>query len=121
MDADPVDLYVFVGADHDVLDPANHPGLNQVAAGGVHLNGHIRGLDFKALVIDDVLRMQVRFKTEGLVVVHAELGQVLLGHAAGSQRLLHVRLGNHQGLRHLGLLVQLNALAQLVVDRLHHV
>ena len=73
------------------------------------------------LVVDDVLGVQVGLEAEGLVVVHAEFGQMLLGNAAGGQNLLHVLLGDHQGFRHFALLVQLDALAQLVVNGLHHV
>ena len=121
MDADAVDLYVFIGADHDVFDAADDPGLDQVTSGGVYLDGDIRGFDFKTLVVNDVLGVQVRFKAEGLIVIHAELGQMLLRHPAGGQGFLYIGLGDHQRFRHLGLFVQLNALAQLVVDRLHHI
>ena len=121
MDADAIDLHVFIGADHDILHAADDPGLDEIAPGGVYLDGYIRGLDFKALAVDDVLGVQVCLKAEGLVIIHAELGQVLLRYAAGGQRLLHVCLGDHQRLRDLCLLVQLNALAQLVMDGLDHV
>ena len=73
------------------------------------------------LVVDDVLGMQVRFKAEGLVVIHAELGQMLLLHAAGGQDLLHILLGDHQRLRHLGFLVHLDPLTDLIMDGLNHI
>ena len=65
--------------------------------------------------------MQVRLETEGLVVVHAPFGQVLLGNTARGQRLLHICLRNQQRLRHLGFLVKLDAFAELIVDGLDHV
>ena len=55
MNGHTVDFHIFVGADHNILNTADNPGLNEVAPGGIHLDDHIRGLDLKMLVVDDVL------------------------------------------------------------------
>ena len=75
VDVDTVDLYILIGADHNVFHTANDPGFDQVAAGGIYLDDHIRGLDLKMLVVNDVFGMQIRFKAKNLVIIHAELGQ----------------------------------------------
>ena len=43
---------VVVAVRHD--DAADDAGFDQIASGGVYLDGNIRGLDFKPLVVDDV-------------------------------------------------------------------
>ena len=73
------------------------------------------------LVVNDVFGMQIRFKAKNLVVIHAELGQPILGNAALLENRLHILLGDHQRFRHLGLLVHGDPLADLVVDSLHHI
>ena len=75
-------LHSFVSGDQDVLDAADDPGLDQIRPVGRDLDGHIRGLDLKTFIIDDILRMQIRFKAKYFIVIHAELCQMLLGNAA---------------------------------------
>ena len=54
MDIHAIDFHVFVCADEDVLHTADDTGLDQVAAGGIYLDGNIGGGDLE-LVVDDVL------------------------------------------------------------------
>ena len=121
MDADAIDLHILFRVDEDVFNTANDPGLNEITPIRRYFNGHIRGCDLKLAVIDDILGMQLGFETEGLIVFHAELGNMRLRYTAGGQHFLHFLLGNQQRLRNLALLVQLDSLADLVMDRLHHI
>ena len=113
-----VDFHILIGADQDVLHTADDPGLDQIRPIRGHLDGNVGGLDFETTVVDDIFRMQVRLKTEGRIIVDAELGNMLFGNAAFLQHLLHIVLCDHQRISDLCFLVHLNALAQLIVDRL---
>ena len=73
VDIDTVDFHILIGTDQDIFDTTDDAGLNQIAAGGIALDDHIRGLDLKVLVVDDILGMQVSFKAKDLVIIHAEL------------------------------------------------
>ena len=83
MDADTVDLYIFIGADYNVFDSANDPGLDEIRSLRGDPDGNIRGLDFKMAIVDNVLGVQFRLIAKYIVKFHAELGNVGLGNTAG--------------------------------------
>ena len=82
MNVDTIDFYVLVCADQNVLHPADHTGLNQVRTVRRHFDGYIGCLNLKALVVDDVFRVQIYLKTESLVVINAEFRNMILGNTA---------------------------------------
>ena len=121
MDIHTVDFHILVGADHDILHTADNTGFDQVTSGRVYLDHHIRCLDLKLLAVDDILGMQVSFKAENFVVIHAEFRHIGIGNTAGRQNFLHILLADHEGFSHLGFLVHLDALADLLMDSLNHI
>ena len=65
--------------------------------------------------------MQVSFKAENFVVIHAEFRHIGIGNTAGRQHFLHILLADHEGFSHLGFLVHLDALSDLLMDSLNHI
>ena len=52
MDVDAVDFHIFICADQNVLGSADNPGFHQIGPGGIYLDHHIRGFDFKVFAVN---------------------------------------------------------------------
>ena len=76
IDIHTIDFHILIGTDEDIFHTADDSCLNEVTAGGITLDDHIRCLNLKMLVINDILRMQVGFKTKNFIIVHTELGHM---------------------------------------------
>ncbi|CAN3996274.1 riboflavin synthase, partial [Dysosmobacter welbionis] len=118
-DPQTVDLHTLVRRDQQVAPSVDDPGLHQIAPLRVHLDSGVGGLDREVLGVDQVGRGQ-RPLAKGLAAGGLERLHPLLRHAAVPQHAAHLACGDSQRLRVPALLVFLDPLAQVVVDRLHH-
>ena len=82
MDVYTIDFHILFRIDENILNAANDPGLNQITAVRCHLYRYIRGINFKLTVIDDILGMQLRFKTEVLIIFYTKFCNMRLCHSA---------------------------------------
>ena len=121
MDIHAVDLHGFVRGDQDVLHAPDDPGLDHVRTGGIHTDHRIRGLHLEMLVVDDILGVQRCVKAESGIVVYTEFGHVLLGNPAVFQHALYILFPDEQRIGDLALLVELDTLAQLIMDGLYNI